>query len=397
MDPSCVYPFSSYPIRVKSEPLDIDGMVSIKQEIKDEIYTEEDYVHWDSDLSSDSDEDIDIAAPKTKKVDSLTSLALKTIFSKRCLGKVPRKLRKIRTEKFDLFNEFDNITDNINSIIDNLGNDDGVGNGTIGNDNDSAHLSVNENSDAVEYDSDSLLNVQGKSVKTVCDPQSSLSDKSNHKNSNNDNPNDIQNDEITSLNDNGGSVTDASTEDEVGNNLGTEESEVSTTYNTVKHKTVEPDSDSIEDKIDNNDNDSVILDIALSAKDSNDNNDSQDENNDVRNDDYTASENDSQNNDSENNTVSEKDENDSQNTNNTEKVNGGKSELINEIDDLIYDDDDDRRLMAAIDDQIGENGTAVSPPKRKDMVDKITLEDLISKPNAMELDNVSDTEFNFDA
>lgn len=91
-------------------------MVSIKQEIKDELYTEEDYVHWDSDLSSDDEGD------SRKKVDRLSTLSLKTIFSRRCLGKVPRKLRKLKTEKFDLFNDFD-LSGDINNIISNLGDD----------------------------------------------------------------------------------------------------------------------------------------------------------------------------------------------------------------------------------------------------------------------------------
>ncbi|KAL0858325.1 hypothetical protein ABMA27_012220 [Loxostege sticticalis] len=116
LDRRCVYPYiSSY---AQSE-LPRDSMVKIKTELDD--YEEEDFVHWDSDSESDDE--------ASRRVDSLSTLTLKKIFSKKCLGKVPRKRRRVKFEKnvFDSLqaNEFENtISRDINNIIDNLGNDD---------------------------------------------------------------------------------------------------------------------------------------------------------------------------------------------------------------------------------------------------------------------------------
>ncbi|KAJ8706646.1 hypothetical protein PYW07_012724 [Mythimna separata] len=133
LDKNCVYPYiSSYSrLRIKSDP---DGMVDINAEIKDEFYAEEDYVHWDSE-ESESDEEGSCSSPslvlnpcvKKKKLESLANLSLKTIFSKRCLGKVPKKRRRVKHEKlFDslLADTEDDVTRDINKIIDNMQDDD---------------------------------------------------------------------------------------------------------------------------------------------------------------------------------------------------------------------------------------------------------------------------------
>ncbi|CAG9790495.1 unnamed protein product [Diatraea saccharalis] len=116
LDPASIYPY------INSASLNFNRMVNIKSEL--DFYCEEDYVHWDSDVSSDDD-----VTEKDSKVYSLSVLALKTLFSQKCLGRVPRKRRRIKTEKsvFDsiMGNDFD-MSKDIDSIIDNLGDDDNV-------------------------------------------------------------------------------------------------------------------------------------------------------------------------------------------------------------------------------------------------------------------------------
>ncbi|CAH0688076.1 unnamed protein product [Chilo suppressalis] len=115
LDPDRVYPY------INSASLNFNRMVNIKTDLLD-FYCEDDYIHWDSDNSTE-----DEIVEKDKEVDSLTTLSLKTLFSQKCLGRVPRKKRKVKTEKsmFDsiLGNDFD-MSKDINSIIDNLGDDD---------------------------------------------------------------------------------------------------------------------------------------------------------------------------------------------------------------------------------------------------------------------------------
>ncbi|XP_038220302.1 clumping factor A-like [Zerene cesonia] len=101
-------------------------MVDIRDDITSSFELE-DYVHWDSDNGTDSDPDIYVE--KRRKVGSLTSLTLKTIFSDKFLGKVPKKKRKIKMENaFDSMlnaSEVDNdFRLDIDSIIQNLGEDD---------------------------------------------------------------------------------------------------------------------------------------------------------------------------------------------------------------------------------------------------------------------------------
>lgn len=126
LDKYAYYPYLSSYVQVKSEPLEFNGMVSINKEIRDEIYREEDYVHWDTDNSSDEEETSLVnPALKRRKVPSLTALALRTVFSRRCLGKVPKKLRKVK-DKYDFFNMDDDYDININNIITNLDGDSNV-------------------------------------------------------------------------------------------------------------------------------------------------------------------------------------------------------------------------------------------------------------------------------
>ncbi|XP_028158687.1 putative uncharacterized protein DDB_G0282133 isoform X2 [Ostrinia furnacalis] len=115
LDRRCVYPYLS---TVKSQ-LCLDSMVSIKTELDD--IEDEEFIHWDS--SSDSE-------GKTT-VDSLTTLSLKKIFSKKCLGKVARKRRKVKLE-FE-----GTMKRDIENIINNFDNEDSWDNGNNGSDEES--------------------------------------------------------------------------------------------------------------------------------------------------------------------------------------------------------------------------------------------------------------------
>ncbi|CAG4974345.1 unnamed protein product [Colias eurytheme] len=121
LDKNCVYPYQN---KQRTSLLSEDKMVVIRDDITNSFELE-DYVHWDSDSGTDES---DIHMEKRRKVDSLSSIALKTIFSEKCLGKVPKKKRKVKME-----NAFDSILNasevdsdfrlDIDSIIHNLGDD----------------------------------------------------------------------------------------------------------------------------------------------------------------------------------------------------------------------------------------------------------------------------------
>ncbi|CAH2083396.1 unnamed protein product [Euphydryas editha] len=116
LDETCIYPYISSGLRIKSGP---GYMVNINDDIR-QAFDADKYVHWDSE-----DTDSDAETDASKKVVSLTSLSLKTIFSQKLLGKVPKKRRKVKAEKaFDSIlnaSEFDTeLKRGINDIIDSL-------------------------------------------------------------------------------------------------------------------------------------------------------------------------------------------------------------------------------------------------------------------------------------
>ncbi|XP_063630838.1 uncharacterized protein LOC134802175 [Cydia splendana] len=110
-----IYPYMKLP-PVKSEPLFRDSMVAIPVALKEEFS----FTHWDSD--SDVEESI------IRSVPSLTTLAIKKLFSKNLLGKVPRKKKKVKNEAFDHENDFGDVSKDINDIINSL---DDMGNGSL--------------------------------------------------------------------------------------------------------------------------------------------------------------------------------------------------------------------------------------------------------------------------
>ncbi|CAH2064911.1 unnamed protein product, partial [Iphiclides podalirius] len=140
LDQRCVYPYISSvrSLRIKSEPGE-DFMVDIGEGIKQEL-EDVGYVHWDSDDSSDQEDSERDFAPKKRTPEPLSTLALKTVFSQRCLGKVPRKRRRIKAEmpvadepvdRFDDVNDLERIgeaiSDKVASIDGLLGDVDDVG------------------------------------------------------------------------------------------------------------------------------------------------------------------------------------------------------------------------------------------------------------------------------
>ncbi|XP_063391847.1 uncharacterized protein LOC134677343 [Cydia fagiglandana] len=110
-----IYPYMKLP-PVKSEPLYRDSMVAIPVALKEEFS----FTHWDSD--SDVEESI------VRSVPSLTTLAIKKLFTKNLLGKVPRKRKKVKNEAFDNENDFGDVSKDINDIINSL---DDMGNGSL--------------------------------------------------------------------------------------------------------------------------------------------------------------------------------------------------------------------------------------------------------------------------
>lgn len=91
-------------------------MVRIESPIK-HVFDEADYIHWDSDTSTDSNNE---PIQKKNKISSLSILSLKTIFSSRYLGRVRRRKRKVKTEimekltekdNFDVIDSFDDVHD----------------------------------------------------------------------------------------------------------------------------------------------------------------------------------------------------------------------------------------------------------------------------------------------
>ncbi|XP_039764251.1 uncharacterized protein LOC120636764 [Pararge aegeria] len=121
LDKSCVYPYiyTFRHLRIKSEP---SYMVNIQDEIKKACDLDESYVHWDSD---ETDSDLDLS----EKVDTLTSLSIKTLFSPKLIGKVPKRRKKVKVDKaFDsiLNSTSDFDTDmrlGIDNIINSLGDE----------------------------------------------------------------------------------------------------------------------------------------------------------------------------------------------------------------------------------------------------------------------------------
>nr|XP_026490669.1 uncharacterized protein LOC113396826 isoform X1 [Vanessa tameamea] len=119
LDKNVLYPYiSTGSTRIKFEP---GYMVDINDDIKKALDGDK-YVHWDSD---GTESDGDLADIPRRKIESLLTLSIKTIFSRKFLGKVPKKRRKFKAEK--AFDSILNVSDfdtelkrGIDNIIDSL-------------------------------------------------------------------------------------------------------------------------------------------------------------------------------------------------------------------------------------------------------------------------------------
>ncbi|CAG4952714.1 unnamed protein product [Parnassius apollo] len=132
LDSNCVYPYISSvrSLRIKSEPgSENDGMVEIKDDVRIDFDLDANYIHWDSDCSSDSEAEPTLNLvinpyAKKKKVKRLSTLTLKTIFSEKILGKVPRKRRKVKLESSSENIESRVNTDEVDVTIQSLDSSD---------------------------------------------------------------------------------------------------------------------------------------------------------------------------------------------------------------------------------------------------------------------------------
>ncbi|XP_026747886.1 uncharacterized protein LOC113508910 isoform X3 [Trichoplusia ni] len=176
LDKNCIYPYKSSfsNLGIKSELDSFGGMVSINPDVKNEFCASE-YVHWDSE-ESESDSDISLL-PLTKKIDTLATLSLKIIFSNKCLGKVPRKRRRVKKEKvFEALDTEDDVTRDINNIINNLDKDDDL---------DAVDNLDNSGNDSIKTGSESKNNHTDKEFDFSNDfnDSKSLNDVNSHNNS----------------------------------------------------------------------------------------------------------------------------------------------------------------------------------------------------------------------
>ncbi|CAK1554263.1 unnamed protein product [Leptosia nina] len=135
---SCLYPY-----KPRNPILKQNRMVDIRlDELPDnfDISETNDFIHWDSDSDHDT-----ASLTKPRKLLSLSNICLKTIFSNKMLGKVPKRRKK--NKPFD-----DDFSLNIDNIINNLGDDknsplddwsDNVSDSILKNDYDSDRISFN--------------------------------------------------------------------------------------------------------------------------------------------------------------------------------------------------------------------------------------------------------------
>ncbi|CAH4033103.1 unnamed protein product [Pieris brassicae] len=140
LDRSCLYPYNK-----NNSLLRCNRMVDIKfPEIPDAFGINDDveeFLHWDSDSESDHNR---------KEVESLSTLAIKVIFSDNFLGKIPRKRKKVKPFYEDFGLNIDRIISNLSetnesqSIFDNIKENwsDNVSDSILRNDNESDTFSV---------------------------------------------------------------------------------------------------------------------------------------------------------------------------------------------------------------------------------------------------------------
>lgn len=216
---NCVYPYISSvrSLKIKSEPLDdgFDCMVDINDKVK-EFLSEEDCINWDSDTEGDAGEKSTSVVNKRQRVDTLAALALKAVVSQRFLGKVPTKYRRIRVDKmFDSLGEFGvkNVDRLLERLEDDSSRDRKKENSTITNEDNTVDISssVCEDSNNV-----TVGEIQERSTKDNIDGGENCSETAGHStndedessnkiNSHNDGDRECTNDSISETNQNGSS------------------------------------------------------------------------------------------------------------------------------------------------------------------------------------------------
>ncbi|XP_045783282.1 eukaryotic translation initiation factor 5B-like isoform X2 [Maniola jurtina] len=397
LDKTCVYPYiyTFRHLRIKSEPL---YMVNIQDEIKNAIDKDDNYVHWDSDETG-SDLDLD----DSKSVDTLTSISLKTLFSQKVLGKVPKKRRKVKVEKaFDSIlnstNDFDSdMRLGIDNIINSLGDDkdksilddysakiDKTDNDSLFGDDDSPAIPVtNDDFDSL-FSSDATKgkdkNVDSKSVDSTItnfsmdfDDVSGKVDKSPSKENTVQDSKSLESKELNKSDDS----EDKNDENDITTNT--------------------------DDKNDSKDdsNDINNTDTYKSTIDNKENNDASSYLNDkVRDDQTVATENDSSKTDSSVTKDSEKDinsENKDKGKDDANHVNG-QTELepefnMDDLEDVSDSEMEESSLMQDVDKQIGEKGMANAKTDVSERDKTVTGEGVPVSVKSADLESISDGEF----
>ncbi|CAH1642704.1 unnamed protein product [Spodoptera littoralis] len=413
LDKNCYYPYLAG-LRIKREPY-LDHMVDIRDDIKHEFYAAEDYVHWDSESESEAEScSLIVPSPKEKKIDSLANLSLKTLFSRRCLGKVPKKRRKVKPEKnlFDsLLAEEDDVSKDINNIINNLQDDDNDNGDNEFNDSVKSNGEVVNSNDGVDNNDSLAVSNEESEFSGECNVTSSkLSSGNSIDNVNNSTINEI------SVNDNGVRDNESNTisdlDDSKNNGVSNDNSSLSNddkVENCVSKNDFEKDGDSNSIKVFNeNSQDSSSIGTASESllndytqndilseneKENDKNNVDNSQNNDENQSQTDNSGLDSKLTENESNLTQDKDENDIRDDVNENRC-IGNNDSTNTVSVIVSNDkvkhsdaDDDDKLMAALDAEIGENneGSRDNNGSFNDLMQAKGNTDLISD------------EYNFDA
>ncbi|XP_075990071.1 uncharacterized protein LOC142985655 isoform X2 [Anticarsia gemmatalis] len=430
LDATCHYPYISS-IRIKSEL----PMVSIQDDIKSE-FCAQDYVHWDSD--SESDDEItcqDSLNPYFKKrnIDTLAAIALKTIFSRRFLGKVPRKKRKVKVEKtFDSLVDHDDVRMDLTSLINNLGDDDDFNEKSdkctsdykVSDENNDSVLnngSESVNNDRCDANNDrvsenhegSVSNEVAKVVRNdssddICNSSSLISDSNLINSSKN-------NDSISNDNDRLSTTGNEVNDREVNNDLVNNDSVSNDNFNDLDVRVNDNDSSSavneVNDRDLNNDSHKINTNSSSDLQENSHSNEELkncDDNNALTiNDNHEiGSTNKDESPINENNDLirknnctintksllssilnSENPSKDSVDYKNNEDSQLSRNNEVNDSNEVNDNNDSDNKLMRDLDEQIGENSNSCS--------DKIVLEDLINNKPHVGLGSIED--FNFDS
>ncbi|XP_022835125.1 uncharacterized protein LOC111362649 [Spodoptera litura] len=381
LDKNCYYPYLTG-LRIKRERY-LDHMVDIRDDIKNEFYAAEDYVHWDSESESEAEScSLIVPSPKEKKIDSLANLSLKTLFSRRCLGKVPKKRRKVKPEKnlFDsLLAEEDDVSKDINNIINNLQDDDNDNGDNEFNDSVKSNGEVVNSNDGVDNNDSLAVSNEESEFSGECNVTSSnLSSVNSIDNVNNSTINDI------SVNDNGVKDNESNTISDLGdsknNGVSNDNSSLSNedrVEDCGSKNDFEKDGDSNSIKVFNeNSQDSSSIGTASESllndytqndilseneKENYKNNVDNSQNNDENQSQTDNSSLDSKLTENESNLTQDKDENEIRDDVNENRC-IGNNDSTNTVSVIVSNDkvkhsdaDEDDKLMAALDAEIGEN------------------------------------------